>query len=111
MLKHIFAMVMLSMAIIFFRGWSWLHQAFLSIIDVYDKLGSMLHGVLPGGMTGMQQAQSLLLMLLVPLLLAGAIAAVYYLFKKRFMPEFITVAWLFWSLLVVMLSLTKHTGA
>jgi hypothetical protein len=106
MIKHFFAMLIISMVVIFFEGWSWLKKAFMSVIAMYNKLEVFLHGLLPGGAM-VHRAESLLLMLVVPLLITGAIAIVYYVFKKRFMPEFMTVTWLFWSLLVVMLSLTK----
>lgn len=106
MMKHFMMMVVVSMVIIFFEGWSWLQEGCVYVVTLYHRLEAVLHRILPGGPM-IHRAESLVLMILIPLLFSGAVATVYYMVKKRFMSEFMTVAWLFWLLLVMMLSVTK----
>ena len=104
LIKNFLVMVVATMVIIFFECWKWLREGLLTLGSWYGDLAKLLQKVLPSGLL-VHRVESLLLLLVLPMLVTLGLALIYYAFKRQVLPAYITITWYVWSLLVVVLAL------
>ena len=93
MIKHILALIVLSVAIIL--SMSYAQQAVQLLLNAHDWVSQLLTDVFTAGQAG-NMARGLIALLFIPVL-AGLIPAVlYWVVRKHWFPYFMQVVWVVW---------------
>lgn len=98
MLKQSLIYLILSFTLLFFATYAKLFFVYVNIIYSYINLGlENLFGSSFGG----ELVRDIITLMLVPLILAGLPALIYWLIKRKTMPYFLELLWLFWLILAI----------
>lgn len=104
MLKHISAIIVLSFLLLIFANHA---QQLLSYIDnAYTLLNSKLSYIFSSSPVG-NTTQEALSLLVIPFIIAGIPATIYWLIKRSLMPYFYHGVWIVWIILFTSLILTR----
>jgi hypothetical protein len=93
MLKHIVAIVVLSILIIV--GMPYVQQGLQFIVTCHDWLSDVLKNVFSGGQAG-NIIRELIALLAIPVLVALIPAIIYWLAKRAWFPYFMELVWVIW---------------
>ena len=98
MLKHILLLVGCSIAAVFFKGQ--LVHVLHALLAVHDKIANGLAMIFSGDEVG-RVLQSVIALLLIPLVLGVVIAIAHWILKQAHFPHTMTVIWVSWTILLV----------
>lgn len=93
MLKHIAAIILLSVAVLFAMAEA--QFALQLLLSAHDKIADTLKLVFSGGETGNLIRESIAL-LAIPFLVGFIPAFIYWLIKRKWLVNFIYVVWFTW---------------
>ncbi len=104
MLKHISALIVLSFLLLIFANHA---QLLLSYLDsVHTILNSKLSYIFSTSPVG-NTTQEALSLLVIPFIIVGIPATIYWLIKRTLMPYFYQCVWAVWIILFTSLILTR----
>ena len=93
MLKHVAAIVILSILVI--TSMTYAQQGLNYLLSAHDWLSEMLTDVFSGGNTG-NLIRQLLALLIIPVLIGFVPAFIYWLVKRHWFPYFMELVWAIW---------------
>lgn len=93
MVKHIIAIILLSILIIV--GMSYVQQGLQFILSCHEWLSDVLKNVFSGGHAG-NIIRQLIALLAIPVLVAFIPTLIYWLAKRAWFPYFMELVWVIW---------------
>jgi hypothetical protein len=93
MIKHIVAIIVLSIVIVLTM--SHLQPVLVALLSAHNWIGETLKEVFSGGMVG-DVIRQLIALLCIPLLAGFIPAAIYWLAKRSWFPYFMDFVWVTW---------------
>ena len=104
MIKHISILILLSFLFLLFVQQAQLVISYLALVHGYLNAGlSNIFSTSPVG----NALQETLCLLVIPFVIVGFPAAIYYLFKRKLIPYFYHMVWGVWIVLFTSLILTN----
>lgn len=97
MLKHLVALVLLSISTIFFMSYA--AHGLHGLIMAHDWVASLLTNVFSPGSAG-NISRHLIALLALPIIIALTTTLVYWLVRKNWFPYFMNVVWAVWLIQV-----------
>src|SRR3990167_11420877 len=97
MLKHIIALLVVSVVVVLFMPYA--QQAIQLLITSHDWIAQALADIFAGSKAGLI-AKELIALLSVPLLAGLVPAIIYWLFRRHWLPCFMEIVWVIWLLQV-----------
>lgn len=95
MLKQLIALIILSIAVIFFMTYA---QAIIHLLlSAHEWISQMLTNVFAGGQSG-KLAKEVIALLSIPILISFIPAILYWIVKRQWFPYFMEVIWIVWLL-------------
>lgn len=102
MAKHLLFLVGFSIAAVFFKGQ--LVHVLHGLLAVHDRIANGLGVIFSGDAVG-RILQSVIALLLIPIVVGAILAVAHWFLKQAHFPHTMTVIWVVWTvLLVTMLS-------
>ena len=101
MIKHIFAMVVLSLLMVL--GLTYYHQVLQVLLGFHHSLVNLLGHIFAGGSIG-RLLQHGLALLLIPLLVGVIVGLLYWVIRKSQCPYVVYVSWIIWIVLATALA-------
>lgn len=95
MLKQIIALVVISLAVVFFMSYA--QQVVQFLLTAHNWVAGELTGVFSGGQAG-NLVRGLLALLAIPLFIALIPTTIYWGMKRHWFPYFMQVVWVVWLL-------------
>lgn len=95
MLKQVFALIVLSLAVVFFMSYA--QQAVQFLLNAHNWVANELTGVFSGGEAG-NLVRGLIALLAIPLCIGLVPATIYWGMKRHWFPYFMQVVWVVWLL-------------
>lgn len=108
MIKHLVALIALSVAIIF--SMSYFQQAMQYMLQAHEWISQILTDVFSGGQTG-NLLRGLIALLSLPFIVSIFTAMIYYLARRSWFPYFMEIVWVVWLLQAgALIALYKASG-
>jgi hypothetical protein len=101
MIKHILAMVALSLLMVL--GLTYYHQALQMLLGFHDSLSRLLGHIFAGSSIG-RLLQHGLALLLVPLVIGAVAGLIYWVIRKSQSPHVVHFTWIVWIILATTLA-------
>ena len=108
MIKHIVAIILLTIAVIL--SMSYVQQGLLLLLAMHNWVASILTNVFSGGQAG-NIIRQLLALLAIPVFIGLIPAFVYWLVKRSWFPYFMECVWVVWLLQIAALVIQHKAGA
>lgn len=105
LMKQLLAIILLSLVVLFAN--STLNDALHHLIDFHQWISDALVTIFSSGKTG-DIIKAVLALLLVPAVLAGVPALVYWGMKRTLMPYLWPIIWTAWIIQAVAVTLSSH---
>ena len=104
MLRNIIFLIIASILVIALT--KYIYQVLQLAINLHEVLISWFAQVFSRSKTGLLLTK-LLALFIIPLVSAGIIAGIYWIFKRKSLPIFNEVMWVLWIILATVLVITK----
>ena len=98
MLKHILLLVGCSIAAVFLKGQ--LVHVLHALLAIHDRIANGLGIIFSGDEVG-RVLQSVIALLLIPIVLGVVVALAHWILKQMHFPHTMTVIWITWTILLV----------
>ena len=93
MIKKIIALIIVSVALVFFMPYA--HQGVEYLVNAHDSIADLLTSVFSGGQTG-NLVRAFIALLCIPLIVGLIPAIIFWMVKRRWMPGFMDIIWIVW---------------
>ncbi|OGT29852.1 MAG: hypothetical protein A3E87_08910 [Gammaproteobacteria bacterium RIFCSPHIGHO2_12_FULL_35_23] len=104
MVKNIIFLIVASVLVILLANY--LNEGLQQIMSFHDLLTGWLSQIFSKSKTGVLLVH-LLALFIIPLVIAGIVAGIYWIFKRKSFPIFHEVMWVLWIILATLLVVSR----